>query len=212
VAVGATNRRDRLRAATQDQHGALDAMIGERQHFSSRAGYGCWLRGGYAFHRAIHRALATSGLYPAPSLENLRRRTHLLADDLRDLGLTPDTPLTPLPVLAAPDMAAALGILYVTEGATLGARVLLLRARALGLDATFGARHLSFAAQSYLPWRDFLGTLEASNLDSPGEQRMIDAARQAFAAAMVYFGDRVPPAVPAYVAGASTGRLPSTPL
>jgi heme oxygenase (biliverdin-IX-beta and delta-forming) len=51
-----------------------------------------------------------------------------------------------------------LGVFYVLEGASLGARLLQRQVLALGLNADFGARHL--ATQVASPWADFVSRLE----------------------------------------------------
>ena len=58
---------------------------------------------------------------------------------------------------------SALGLAYVLEGSALGARLLDRQARALGLDAGFGARHLAAQTADLAAWHTFLGALEAAD-------------------------------------------------
>ena len=183
------SRRERLRLATHDQHTALDRMIGDENHFGSMAGYAAWLRGGLGFHQDMARALSPSCATHKLPIEPLHQRTALLERDLADLGLAPaETPPNQMSTCASEP--EAMGALYVTEGAALGSRVLLVRARNLGLTETRGARQLAFAAYDLAPWKSFLALLEAGALSAEQEHRMVTAARQAFAAAMVHLSRR----------------------
>ena len=82
-----------------------------------------------------------------------------LERDLADL----DRPLPPLDPFTPPDATVSdlLGVLYVLEGSSLGARVVLRRAMALGLDAGFGARHLARQASDG-GWPHFVKLLDAA--------------------------------------------------
>ena len=182
-------RRERLRLATHDQHTALDRMIGDENHFGSVAGYAAWLRGGLGFHRDMASALTPSCAAHNLPIEPLQRRVTLLERDLADLGETPGAQ-TPGHMSACASEPEALGALYVTEGAALGSRVLLVRARTLGLSECRGARQLAFAAHDLTPWRSFLCLLETCALSVEQEQRMVGAARRAFATAMVHLSGR----------------------
>lgn len=53
---------------------------------------------------------------------------------------------------------SALGVLYVLEGSSLGAKLLRRDADKLGFDAHFGARHL--AKQDSASWKDFVARLD----------------------------------------------------
>jgi heme oxygenase len=69
----------------------------------------------------------------------------------------------------------------VLEGASLGARVLIQRAEALGLGASFGARHLALQCNRLNDWRAFLDILEAA--DGFDIERATSASLAAFAIA-----------------------------
>ena len=95
------------------------------------------------------------------------RQPRLLAaairTDLDDLGLT----APPLPErhdlhLHSTCPSGLLGILYVLEGAALGARLLYRDAQALGLSDAYGARHLALQAADTGSWRAFLALLGRS--------------------------------------------------
>lgn len=158
--------RWRLRDATTDAHARLDARLGPA--FDDAAGYAAFLRG---MHRFLRAALAATGGDPV-----IAASVQAIAQDLADLRLDPLDPAAPVAV----PPGAACGWRYVVAGASLGARVLLPRARALGHDADHGARYLAAQAASD-HWRTFLATLDAAPAD--GDRAACDGARAAFAEA-----------------------------
>ena len=76
--------------------------------------------------------------------------------------------------------AELLGALYVLEGSALGARLIMKSAQALGLGATFGARHLAAQAGDALAWRSYLDLLLNAPLDDAGEATLHRAAAAVF--------------------------------
>src|SRR5262245_40133704 len=133
-----------LRELTRDDHERLDALVGE---FSDTDAYGRYLEGMTAFRGAVERELADVD-YP-DGFGDWRPGLILseLKQDLQDLGRDPpeDGRSFDLPK----DRESLLGVLYVLEGSSLGARLLVRRAAALGFSADHGARHL--AAQTARP-------------------------------------------------------------
>lgn len=75
-----------------------------------------------------------------------------------------------------------MGVHYVLEGSSLGARVLCGQVEALGLHRRFGARHLFAQADRAASFRDYLNLLSerAPALD---ERQVIAGANAAFQAA-----------------------------
>ena len=178
-----TSRVKRLRAETHDMHEALDQRIMRAAPFSSRERYGAFLKMQHQFHRDL------DALYVNPVLDRLlpdlegRRRLHLVAQDLGDLGLSaPDA--SEAPVFAAgqdADLPTALGWLYVAEGSNLGAAFLLKEAAKLDLSESFGARHLAAAPEGRgLHWKTFTAALDALELTPAEEERVNEGARSAF--------------------------------
>ncbi len=111
-----------------------------------------------------------------------------LADDLNDLAM-PGMPNAGAPCIHG-ETDHLLGMLYVLEGASLGARLLIKDARALGLDGQHGARHLQAQFNSLNAWRDYLAILDGAadlNMD-----RVIESARGAFLRARQAFDDVAP--------------------
>ena len=176
------SRRHGLRALTKDVHAELDASVGS---FGTPVDYVRYLKGQYAFRCAIETALAH---VPWPAQLGgwlFRPLLPLLRADLDDLGITPPT-APPAATIAPQDL---LGVLYVLEGSSLGARVLVKRARELGFDSGFGARHLAAQAEDRDGWPRFLAMLEAVE---PFEMhRTVNASLATFAAAGAAFERRV---------------------
>lgn len=162
-----------MRRATAAAHAELEAIVGP---IDSAEAYTRYARGLYAGRAPLEAALRNVD-WPA-SLGGWRPLyvAALLAQDLADLGV--DRPALAVHALSS-DPADLLGTLYVLEGSALGARLLYGQARALGLSAQHGARHL--AAQAASPtWGSFLNLLESvPGLDMARTGR---AARDAFAA------------------------------
>jgi heme oxygenase len=115
-----------------------------------------------------------------PDLDCRGRRLAAL-DDLKDLGqdAPADEPLTTLQV----KMPEALGWLYVSEGSTLGAALLLKEAQAnLGLSAQFGARNLAaYPDGRAIVWRRFVAALDSEELDSSVHDAVLAGAFAAYA-------------------------------
>ncbi len=177
----APTRARRLKAATAAIHDRLDQRIMALDPFASRDRYVRFVRAQQAFHGAI------APLYAAPALQALipdlttRERTAAIAADIADLRL-PIPPVADGPPVAHVDMPTSLGWLYVAEGSALGAAFLLKAAQRIGLDATHGARHLAGHADGRaVHWRAFTARIDEAAMSAPEEERMIDAARAAFA-------------------------------
>ena len=157
--------RIQLRDATRPAHARVDALF--RHGFSGPAAYAGYLAGMHGFLGAAWHAL--------PDLGNSLR---MLQDDLEAVGLR-------APPLPAPHPLASgelLGWRYVIDGSTLGARVLLRQAAALGHDGLRGATFLAHHATGDA-WDATCRELEATP-DEPARRReLCDAARSAFDAA-----------------------------
>ncbi|MFO1047858.1 MAG: biliverdin-producing heme oxygenase [Geminicoccaceae bacterium] len=148
--------RHALRERTADTHAALDSRVGLLDTLDRYAGY---VRGMHAFRAPVEGALADTAL-PGwfAGWRPLALGPAILAD-LADLGLqAPDFAAGTLPCLD--DASSLLGVLYVLEGSSLGARLLYRQARALGLSEQHGARHLALQTADSQSWRSFVTLLE----------------------------------------------------
>ncbi|MFN3636004.1 MAG: biliverdin-producing heme oxygenase [Rhizobium rhizophilum] len=147
-------RRSALKEATWSAHMALDALVGS---FGTAADYRCYLAGIAAFRLPVEAWLSKNSLPPAFSDWQPGFVRDELKADLADL----DTPEPPdgRP-FSPPEGEGVVGLLYVLEGSSLGARLLAKRAEALGFSAEFGARHLFSQARNFSNWRAFSERME----------------------------------------------------
>ena len=173
----------RLKAKTSDTNERLDQRIMAADPFKDRARYGRFLNVQQQFHRdvdALYHREDLAGLIP--DLAG-RRRLDAVLQDLGDLGLRPPEAVAG-PRFAPGDgegLATAIGWLYVVEGSNLGAAFLFKAAARLGLDETFGARHLSGHPEGRARhWRTFTAAIDAAALSVEDEARAAAAARAAF--------------------------------
>lgn len=145
--------RSALRAGTSALHHQLDNATGE---FDSLVAYGQFVQRTHRFRAAVEGWLGAD-TDPAWCLDPIAA---LAAADLDDLGLQP------LPSMPFADIhghaGRRLGVFYVLEGSSLGARLLVRRAEALGLTNAHGARHLSHQALDHERWRQFVQVLETA--------------------------------------------------
>lgn len=143
--------RGALRARTAELHEALDRQVGE---FGSVASYADYVAHTHRFRAAVEANLPKSDLWEVTPL------TSALVSDLHDLDRQPE-PAHPGSVLLS-GREGALGVFYVLEGSGVGARLLLRRARDIGMSEEHGARHLALQASDTARWPQFLGILEAA--------------------------------------------------
>lgn len=151
-----------LRERTAAAHAEVDAAIGG---FDSRAGYCSYLYGMLAFREPVEHLLSGAE-FPARfgAWRPLAISSSIRAD-MADLELAaPDAMAAPAGLAdKLNNPSALLGTLYVLQGASLGARVLVRRAASLGLSASFGARHLALQAEDN-GWPQFLEILNREDI------------------------------------------------
>ena len=112
-----------LRESTREAHAQAEASLAPLAQPDSLARYAALLRVLWGFQAPLERLLNDQEL-PSSVGWPARQRLGALAADLADLGVSGTSlpEAAGLPALAGPD--AVWGTLYVTEGATLGGRVL----------------------------------------------------------------------------------------
>src|SRR6218665_1759003 len=130
-----------LKTQTAAQHERMHQLMERASPFSSRARYVQFVAAQYLFQRDIEHLFDDPRVQAAVPDLAVRGRAQSALDDLADLGVpAPQDELATRQVA----MPEALGWLYVSEGSTLGAALLLKEAEGqLGLGAEFGARHLA---------------------------------------------------------------------
>lgn len=184
-----------LRRATCAPHQQLEARLdvpGEarpyRRLLAAFAGY----------HGPCELALREAGGLDALGLDAASRlgwRSRALRDDLLALGMTARE-IVELPrcraLPAVRSAHAALGCLYVIEGATLGGRVLLERVQAsLGVAPDAGASFFAgYGAATDAMWAGFTAALAALPADEAVERVVVAAAVDTFATLERWLGER----------------------
>ncbi|MDQ0318862.1 heme oxygenase [Pararhizobium capsulatum DSM 1112] len=164
-----------MRERTAQAHADVDEAIGALDTMES---YRSYLASLYAFRKPIEDRLAETTLPAELGPWRPRMIADAIAGDMTDLGIAvPAATRFPFPL----DGDALFGTLYVLEGSSLGARVLYKRAEALGLNESFGARHLALQSGDIEGWRGFLSVLETVEPFDLGSA--VAASNKAFATA-----------------------------
>lgn len=173
--------RHHLRQRTASLHARLDALV---PPFASLDLYKTYLIDLLAFREPVDLALSSMDFPHSfgswrPSLIAASIRQDMIDLEMKVPEALPARPdLTELTA----DSSTLLGILYVVEGASVGASLLAKRAASLGLSPSFGARHLALQTGDKKSWKSFLRLLT----DIQG----IDA-ESAANASILLFGDAV---------------------
>jgi heme oxygenase len=174
-----------LRERTASLHAAVDAAVGD---FHDLRDYRRYLAGLHAFRVPCEAAIAAAPPPPGVARWPFTPLVPLIETDMADLGvdIPPGRRAAGRPPASTP--AEAAGRLYVLEGSALGARVLAVRARALGLDEAFGASHLSAQSRGGSAFRAFADWLDGAGFDA---EAAVAAATTAFEEARRAFSARV---------------------
>ncbi|WP_376985691.1 biliverdin-producing heme oxygenase [Bosea sp. R86505] len=161
-----------LREQTRPAHERLDRLVGP---IDSAARYGAFLRASYA-HRAAVEGYLAEAAWPAPfGAWRPAALLPLLRQDLADLGL-PRPEVRPLDL--SKDISRRIGVAYVQEGSSLGARLIVKMAAGLGFDGARGARHLAAQAGGLSNWQSFVGIIDG--LSGVDQGAAVGAAVAAF--------------------------------
>ena len=170
--------RSALRARTSAIHHQLDMATGQ---FDSVVTYASFVQKTHRFRSALEQSLVSD----QDSGWKVDEISPLIALDLVDLGAE-----MPLPATFTPSpwtKWSRLGAHYVLEGSSIGARLLVHRAEALGLSMQFGARHLSYQAARHDRWRAFLSELEAIPIEM--YDQALEAAESTFRFALSVYSE-----------------------
>ena len=176
-----SDRRSRLRSATENAHRRLDEVVNDAGYFLDRPSYAAYLQATLRARQPLEFELSECRAEQLFDLWPDRAIAPALYPDIQDVIRAAELTESNIIVLGqAFSPAEAIGTLYVLEGSALGARHLAPRAHAIGMSATFGARHL--AQQNAIPktWSAFLRVLEAVSLDASQEDECVAASRAAF--------------------------------
>lgn len=171
-----------LKSATAGHHARVEAAMPSLDQLATPGGYAAALRALHAFHAAWEPVLWRTPGVSAAGLGGGREKLPLLERDLRALGVRPCTARPPAP--ATDDAAAALGALYVLEGATLGGRIIHRRvAGPLGVTPEHGgAYYHGYGERTGDRWKEF-GQAATRFADRTGSApRVVAGAVACFAA------------------------------
>lgn len=146
-------RRQELYAATRPVHDRLDETVGA---LDDLAAYRAYLGSTMRFRSGVEAALDAAAWPEAWTWRPVLVGRHLMVD-AADLDV--EVPMRSVRIATPSDVSALIGILYVIEGSSLGAKILRRRAARLGLRDDFGARHLALMAAG-AGWPIFLALLE----------------------------------------------------
>lgn len=176
-----SSRRSCLQAQTAHIHERIHGTIGPLESFGS---YTRYIQGLYAFRQPLESMLQAMPSWPE-TVGDWRPQflSRHIAADMEDLGIEPEAEASEDGRM--PDKDGLIGILYVLEGASVGARMLIRQAMRLGLREDFGARHLAHQSGQAQSWQTFLTILEHGenlNMERAGEAAIttFEAAHQAF--------------------------------
>ena len=171
---------DRLRGATADVHRGLDGAVDPVRRLHALADRAHLLGGYYRMHAGAEAAMEPLLCAVAAVDFSGRRRAPVIAACLRELGCEPPDAIAAAPRAETP--AAALGLLYVMEGSTLGGRIILRQLHANGADPT-GLGFLDpYGARTGSMWRALLGVLqEELGTDADALLQAVHGARLGFA-------------------------------
>lgn len=160
-----------LKSATKNQHDELENLMFVQEIMSKTLNldqYRTVLATNYRVHAAIesqiHEALDQQ-LRDQLAVTG-REKTAALEKDLVEAGLDKEE-LAAFDLsfvqLSKPSVAAALGAMYVLEGATLGGNVILKKLRASPVFATFNLYYYNVYGENLVPnWKSFVQVLNSS--------------------------------------------------
>lgn len=184
AAAGSTteDRRFALKRATSDAHDRVESVVRSAGMFETREGFQRYLAATYAMRVRFERLLDANGANRVWADYPTRKIADLVAQDIADLGGAVTAPeRAEEPACSAGEL---LGVMYVLEGSSLGARILVKSVADMGLSSSFGARHLFRQAEDRGAWRSFIAAMDAS-LEAPCH----DTARATFDAFAAAYRD-----------------------
>lgn len=174
--------RLRLRAETASVHEQLEARLNAVGLTGKLEDYGWMLSCFLSLYRPLEAALGRLDWVDTNLDLAMRRKSHWLEADLRQLGHEPNAVADwpHLPHLKTID--DGLGALYVIEGASLGGQVISRwLAKELGIGRDSGGRFFaSYGERTGEMWRSFIDVLEGSARLSANAAAIEQSARNTF--------------------------------
>jgi len=183
-----------LRAATADQHKALEATPLSAKLVSKELTIDAYVN--YLLHMRDVVVFCEQTVFPVVQhlfgdLEQ-RRKLAAIDEDLEVLTTRIELPVfVPAFVAAIPDddVAFALGCMYVVEGSTLGGRMLLTHVKGLlGLSEYSGGRFFAgYGADTGSMWKEFIRVMSDYAVQNICTGQVVAGARYAFSAIEHHF-------------------------
>lgn len=179
--VPESTRRHRLRDATRDSHKRVDDLVQAAGFLACQERYPAFLQGSWFARVRLERildeyqAIRLFHQWPKRRIAELLRRDYrdVTGRDLHEIGSPPGA----VPLLSNAEL---LGILYVLEGSSLGARLIARAVTSMGFGPTWGARHLARQNESQDAWTSYVAKLEDYPMSDTDEERCVSAASQTF--------------------------------
>lgn len=170
----------KIKKQTASEHERLRNLMVSLDLFNNIGRYKNFTLAQYYFHvyvteifNAHHIAHLISGI-------KCTERFNAIKKDMEDLGIVAENDV--LEDIKTLNIYEALGWLYVSEGSTLGAAILLKSAKAsYYLSEHFGARNLAEYSEGRLKyWENFINQLNQLNLSLDEQHLVVDGAFSAF--------------------------------
>lgn len=154
------DRRFALKRATNEAHDRVEAVVRSAGMFDTPEGFRRYLTATFEMRARYERLLDLNGAARVWADYPGRRIAGLVAQDIVDLG--GEVPSTLPDEEKTYSAGELLGVMYVLEGSSLGARILVKSVAEMGFSAGFGARHLFTQAEDRGAWRSFIAAMDAS--------------------------------------------------
>ena len=147
---------ERLRDSTRQQHREIEALIDPMKNFCSLEAYKAHVLKSWTFYLPLEADLAHLDWSAAGIDFASRRKTPLLEEDLRILGVACPEPEEARHPLDRTDLNFAVGCLYVLEGATLGGQLISRYLSTIGIGPTTGGLFFNgYGAKTGEMWKSF---------------------------------------------------------
>jgi len=179
--------RLRLRQATEVLHRRVELQIGLLTRVWTAEAYLLLLQAMRGIHAPLERRLIAMDWSGTAIVMRERCKTPWLDLDLAHYGLDEKAIADLAECRASPpceNLPSGLGVLYVLEGSTLGAEVILRTLQLqLGISAAMGGRFFSgYGKMAGARWRSYLAELERVGESIPAAAAIEQAAQDTFAA------------------------------
>ncbi len=154
------DRRFALKRATNEAHERVESVVRDAGMFETRDGFRRYLAATYEMRARFERLLDRNNAGRVWADYPSRKIAGLVAQDIADLGgIAQDPDQAEEKSCSAGEL---LGVMYVLEGSSLGARILVKSVADMGLSESYGARHLFKQAEDRGAWRSFIAAMSAS--------------------------------------------------